>query len=58
MTSSVFVKNKDIYISIYDWFYSLSVGCYRQWILGMSEINEMIRLPIEPSKSAIRNVST
>ena len=37
---------------------SISVGCYRQWIFGMSEINEMIYLPIEKSKSATRKVLT
>jgi len=37
---------------------SISVGCYRQWIPRMSEINEMIYLPIEPSKSATWNVCT
>jgi len=37
---------------------SVSVGCYRQWIFGMSEINEMIYLPIETLKSATRKVFT
>jgi len=37
---------------------SISVDCYRQWILGMSEIHEMVYLPIEPSNGATRNVLT